>query len=207
MAKPAWLTITPQSGNGNDTVAYSATEHTGRVARTYVSTIVNAKIDDCTVNVSQTPKAEFVTIQSTASPSKVGGPLSITGTSNSAKLTFSWKQSPAPTLVVDVPAQYTAGGQSTNNGSAIQGDPGATASYDFSVSLTIPENATVGALTATLVVTAEGGQSAQCVITQAAGDPYLWVEAENQTEASITIPQDGSAVNVNVLSNDAWTVE
>lgn len=207
MAKPSWLTINPSSGNGNGTIQFSGTEHTGRVARTYVATVSNTKTADCTVNVSQTAKAEFVTMQATASPAKTGGDLTITGSSNSTKLTFTWKQNPAPTLVLEIPASYTAGGTSTPNGTAITGDPGATAQYSFSIKFTIPANTTVGQLTATLVVTDAGGNTAQCVITQAAGDAYLWVGDMDQTETDCTIPQAGTATGVQVFSNDAWTVE
>lgn len=207
MARPSWLTINPGSGNGNGTIQFSGTEHTGRVARTYVATVSNSKTADCTINVSQTAKNEFVTMQATASPSKEGGDLTITGSSNSTKLTFSWKQSPSPTLVLEIPANYTAGGTSTPNGTAISGDPGATAQYSFSIKFTIPANTTIDELTATLVVTDAGGHTAQCVITQAKGDPYLWVGKMNQTETNCTIPQAGTATGVQVFSNDAWTVE
>lgn len=207
MARPSWLTINPGSGNGNGTIQFSGTEHTGRVARTYVATVSNSKTADCTINVSQTAKNEFVTMQATASPSKEGGGLTITGSSNSTKLTFSWKQSPSPTLVLEIPANYAAGGKSTPNGTAISGDPGATAQYSFSIRFIIPANTTIDELTATLVVTDAGGHTAQCVITQAKGDPYLWVGVMNQTETDCTIPQAGTATGVRVFSNDAWTVE
>lgn len=207
MARPSWLTINPGSGNGNGTIQFSGTGHTGRVARTYVATVASTKTADCTVNVSQTAKDEFVTMQATASPAKTGGELTITGSSNSTKLTFSWKQSPAPTLVLKIPASYTAGGTSTINGTAISGDPGATAQYSFSIKFTIPVNTTIGQLTATLVVTDAGGNTAQCVITQAAGDAYLWVGKMESTKTDCTIPQAGTAASVQVFSNDAWTVE
>lgn len=206
MAKPSWLTITPGSGVGNGAIKFSGTEHTGRVARTYAVTVSNSKTADCTVNVSQSPKAEFVTIQGTAAPAKGGGALTITGASNSTKLSFSWKQAPAPTLVMAIPANYTAGGTSTANAAVISGDPGTTAQYDFSITFTVPANTTIGTLTATLVVTANGGQTAQCVITQAAGDAYLWVGQKNQTKTSVTVPQSGAAQMIQVLSNGAWTV-
>lgn len=207
MSKPSWLVINPGSGKGNGTIQFSGTEHTGRVVRTYAATVSNSKTADCTINVSQTAKAEFVTMQSNASLAKEGGSLTITGSSNSTKLTFSWKQEPAPTLVMEIPTKYTAGGTSTNNGVAISKDPGATAQFNFSIQFTVPENDTIENKTATLVVTDAGGHTAQCVITQSAGDAYLWVGAESQTTASCTIPQDGSVVSVKVLSNDAWTVE
>lgn len=206
MAKPSWLTITPDSGSGDGNIKFSGTEHTGRVARTYAATVSNSKTADCTINVSQTPRTEFVTMRSNAAPVKDGGPLTILGKSNSTKLTFSWKQQPAPTLELVIPENYTANGKSTANGAVISGDPGATAQYDYSFQFTVPENTTTGTLTAILVVTSNGGQTAECVITQAAGDAYLWVGQKNQTETSVTIPQSGSAQTVQVLSNDAWTV-
>lgn len=204
MKIPSWLTITPVSGNGNGSIQFSGAEHTGRVARTYTATVSNSKTSDCTINVSQSLKTEFVTIQDTAAPEKKGGPLTITGQSNSSKLTFSWEQE--PTLEMGIPDTYTVKGESTDNGAEISGDPGATAQYDFSIKFTVPENTTIGTRTATLVVTSDVGQTAKCVITQAAGDAYLWVGEKNLTEMSVTIPRDGSAQTVRVLSNDAWTV-
>lgn len=207
MAKSSWLSINPGSGNGNGSIQYSGTEHTGRTARTYQSTVKNTKTANCTIRVSQTPKDEFVQMQDTAASPKGGGALKITGTSNSTKLTFTWKQEPTPTLVLEIPETFTANGSSANNGKAISGDPGATEAYSFNIGFTVPENTTIRELTATLLVTAAGAQSAQCVITQAAGDAYLWVGAMEQTEASCTIPQLGTAVSVRVYSNDVWTVE
>lgn len=207
MPKPSWLTITPASGNGNESVQISATQHTGTQVRSYSATVTNSKTEDCFVEVSQKSIAEFVNIQTTASPGKEASTLVITGTSNSSKLTFSWKSSPAPTLVVSLPETYTAAGSSTTNGAAITGDPGAQAQYDFSIELTIPENTTVEALTATLVVTTAGNQTAQCVITQTAGNPYLWVGAEGSTTASISLEATGEAKTLQIYSNDSWTIQ
>lgn len=215
MAAPSWLTINPGSGNGNGTITFSATEYTGRAesdksagtGRFYTATVSNSKTSDCTIEVIQTPKAEFVTVQATAAPSKTGGSLTITGQSNSSKLSFSWKQSPAPTLIVTLPSTYTANGASTNVGAAITGDPGKNAQFTYSITLSIPENTTIESKTATLIVTDNAGNTAQCVVTQAAGDPYLWLISENTTTASVTIPQAGTpSQSVSVLSNDAWTV-
>ena len=210
MAKPSWLSITPTSGSGNGQIQYSATSHTGRVARPsspYESIVENSKTADCTVSVTQNPKAEFVQIQSTASPAKTGGTLKITGTGNAATLTFSYKDSPAPTLELSPVTTYTVNSASATSGTAISGDPGASAQYTFEVTLEVPENMTLESKTCTLVVQGSASSiTSQCVITQSAGDPYLWVGKADQTEISITIPQAGTAQSVQVLSNDAWTV-
>lgn len=214
MAKPAWLTIAPMSGNSNETVNCTGTEHTGRVARSYAMTISATGPAPCTVTAAQTPLAEFVTFTSnTSSIGKGGGNLTITGRSNSTKLTFSLGASPS--LPITLPENYTANGVSTANGVAITGDPGAVAAYDFSIVLSVPENTTISDRTATLNVADNGGTSAgagqyhSTVITQNAGDAYLYINEEGTTTASITIGQKGGSDNgasFNVLSNTDWTI-
>lgn len=210
MAAPSWLIINPPSGEGNGQITFSSTEHTGRVKRSYTATVAGAEesgVDDCSIAVEQTPQSEFVTIQPSASVAKGGETLTITGTSNASKLTFSWQQEPAPSLVAPLPASFTVNSSTvTNNGEEIDGDPGATAEYSYSASIVVPENTTIESLSAVLIVTTTAGQTAQCTITQSAGDAYLYVESQGTSSTSITIPQDGSAVEVNVLSNTTWTV-
>ena len=207
MAKPAWLTITPMSGNGNDSVNFSGSEHTGRTNRTYKATVTASDTEPCTITVNNTGAAEFVSFDnSTASPGKAGGTLTVTGKSNSSKLTFSYGSSPTPTLVLPAVTTYKANNANATSGTAITGDPGASAEYAFSVEFNVPENETIASKTCTLIVTANGGTTAQCVITQSAGDAYLWVGEENQTEISIAIPAAGTAQAVQILSNTSWTI-
>lgn len=201
MAKPSWLNVTPQSGSGNDTISNSASEHTGRVARTGTVTITGVGVSEpATYKVTQSPKEEFVSFDNGAEMSapKGGGPVTVTGKSNSQKLTFKWSGS---VLDVTIPDSYTANGSSANNGQNIDGDPGVTAEFAFSVSLTFPANTEVEEVQRILIVEASGGQSKQITIKQAAGDATLTVEP-----TEITIPQDGSAQTVQVTSNTTWTV-
>lgn len=211
MAKPAWLAIVPMSGNSNETVNCTGTEHTGRVARSYAMTISATGPAPCTVTAIQTPLAEFVTFTSnTSSIGKGGGNLTITGRSNSTKLTFSLGASPS--LPITLPENYTANGVSTANGAAITGDPGAVAAYDFSIVFSVPENTTISNRTATLNVADNGGTSAgagqyhSTVITQNAGDAYLYINEEGTTTASITIPQAGTSTSFQVISNCDWSI-
>lgn len=211
MAKPTWLTIAPMAGNSNETVNCTGTEHTGRVARSYAMTISAVGTDSCTVTATQTPLAEFVTFSSnTATIGKEGGNLTITGRSNSSKLTFSLNDSPS--LPITLPENYTANGVSTNNSAEITGDPGAVAAYDFSIVFSVPENTTISDRSATLNVGDNGGTSPSAsqfhsiVITQNAGDAYLYINEEGTTTASITIPQAGTSTSFKVLSNADWTI-
>lgn len=201
MAKPNWLQVTPESGSGNGTISNSAQAHTGRVARTGTVTVTGAGVaQPATYKVTQSPKAEFVSFDdgAEASAPKDGGTVTLQGKTNSKLLTFAWVGTVED---VTIPAQYQANGTPTDNGAEITDDPGATAEFAYSLQLSIPENDTVEEVQRTLKVTAEGGQTAQIIIKQAAGDAELTVDPKE-----VTIPQDGSAVSVNVTSNTTWTV-
>lgn len=200
MSKPSWLVVNPTTGSGNGTIANSASEHTGRVARTGTVTVTGTGVaTPATYRVTQTPKDEFASFDNGTSMSvdKAGGTVTVQGKSNTSKLTFAW----VGTSDVSLPASYTAAGTSTNNGTAIAGDPGAASQYTFSIALSIPENETIDDITRVLKVTANGGQTAQISLVQSAGDATLSV-----SPTEITIPQNGTAVSVEVTSNTSWTV-
>jgi hypothetical protein len=204
MAYASWLTPSKLSGSGNDTVNVSAnSSNTGRNTRTTTVTFKAANCSDVARTVNQVGKPEFVNIQSAASVVKAGvATLTISGTSNSSKLTFSLAS--GATLSLNLPSSYTAAGSSTNNGSAITGDPGATAEYSFSIAFSnISANGTINEKTAQLIVTDNAGDSSTCTITQAAGDPTLSV-----SPASVDLPWDAStSATFIVTSNTNWTVE
>lgn len=200
MAKPSWVNLSKTSGSGNDTVAISAAIYTGRVARTSgVVTFRASGVADKTVTVGQGGKPEFVNIQSAATVAKAGGSVTITGTSNSSKLTFSLGTG---VLTLTLPTSYTANSLSTNNGAAITGDPGASAEYAFSITITgIAANTGTTEKTRQVTVTNNAGDTATCLVTQAAGDATLSV-----SPTTINLTWEGTAQNVSVTSNTNWTV-
>ena len=198
MAKPAWLTSDPSSGSGSETVNFTSTAaHTGRTNRTGTANFASTA-PDAPLGVTQTAKAEFVEVSDISAP-KNGGNVTITGTSNSAKLTFSLSTGD---IVISLPASYTAAGQTTANGANISGDPGAVAAYEFSIVINVPANETTSSMTRTITVTANGGQADSATITQASGDPFLTI-----SPTSITLDWEGTPVAVSVTSNTNWTVE
>lgn len=200
MAKAAWLKATPSSGSGNATVNVSSTaEHTGRVARSTVLTFKAANVDDVVRTVNQAGKPEYVDIDDSATSPKEGKVVTISGVSNSAKLTFSLGTGD---LQVSLPAQYTANSLSTSNGAAISGDPGASAVYNFSIAVTVPSNEGLTSLTRQIIVTDGAGHQDVCLLTLAAGDAYLRVDLD-----VIELDYLGSPVAVAVESNTNWTVE
>lgn len=200
MAKASWAVVNPSSGSGNKTINVSSSaEHTGRNARSTILTITAANVEAKTVNVTQQGKPEFTNNNSdTATAIKSGQNVTISGVSNSKKLTFSLGTGD---LNITLPASYTAGGVTTNNGAAINGDPGATAQYNWSIVITVGENTTISSMSKQIIVTDEGGNTDTCVLTQAAGDAYLTV-----SKSAIELTYQGTAVSFNVESNTSWTI-
>lgn len=171
----------------------SSTEHTGRVVRTTILTWKAANVPDVSRTVSQAGKPEFVDILDSASADKAGKVVTIEGTSNSSKLTFSLG---AGDLSITLPATYTANSMSTNNGVAIVGDPGAAKSYNFAISITVPANNTTSSLSRQIIVMDNAGNRDVCELVSAAGDAYVRVQ-----EGTIELNYMGDAVAVTVESN------
>jgi len=204
MAYASWASPNKTSGNGNDTVSWSASAHTGREARQTTATFAASGVESKVLTIIQSGKTEFVSFDSaTAAVDKAGGTLTITGTSNSSKLTFALTGTNG--IGLTLPASYTANSVSTTNGAAITGDPGASQQYAFSITFSnIGENTTISSKTSQLTVTPNSGSSAAvtCNITQAAGDAYLTISPN-----SITIPAAGTpAQSVSVSSNTNWSI-
>ena len=206
MAYASWLVPSKTSGSGNDTVNVTAgADNTGRNARSTNMTFKAANCPDVERTVTQAGKPEFVTIDSAAAIDKTGGTITISGVSNSKKLTFSLAS--GGSLVLTLPDNYTANSVSTANGANISGDPGASAEYPFSIQFAnVGANPTIVAKSCQLIVTDDAGHTATCTITQAAGDPTLSV-----SPASVALDWNafsaGTSASFAVTSNTNWTVE
>ena len=200
MAKANWVKVTPPSGSGNVNVNVSSTaEHTGRMARTTILTWKAANVANIERTVSQAGKPEYVDVADAASADKAGKTVTISGVSNSKKLTFTLGTGD---LTITLPSSYTANSVSTSNGANISGDPGAVAEYTFSISINVPPNTSTTAKTRQIIVTDEGGHQDICLLTSASGDAYVTV-----TEGVIELDYKGTEVTVEVKSNTSWTIE
>ena len=139
------------------------------------------------------------------SVAKGGETIHVTGKSNSKILTFAWKTNfglPAVT-------SYKVNGSVTaTSGTAITGDPGATGEYTYDVTIVVPKNETITTRSATLEIKGEGSTVVKTItIIQALGDSYLYLNSQDTTTATITIPAGGGVQTLKVLSNDEWTFE
>lgn len=200
--KFGFVTVDPVSGSGDQAVSISGDKYTGRLERTTnLIVVTNGGVQKALV-VNQAAAAESVTSDSpTATVAKTGGNVTITGKSNSTKLTFAATPAEENGLTLQLPENYTAAGKQTANGAIIADDPGATGEFVWSITISnVPANVSIEELVATLSVTAAGGRKAQVTITQAAGDSTLEIDKE-----TINLDVNGSAQTVNVTSNDEWT--
>lgn len=200
--KFGFVTVDPVSGSGDQAVNFSGEKHTGRLQRTINLTVTTNGGAKKALVVNQAAAAEVVRSDSpNASVQKTGGNVTITGKSNSTKLTFAVTPAKENGLTLQLPANYTAAGKTTANGAVIADDPGASGEFVWSITISnVPANVTIEELTATLKVTAAGGQTANVTVTQAAGDSTIELDKE-----TINLDVNGTQQTVNVTSNDSWT--
>ena len=200
--KFGFVTVDPVSGSGDQAVNFSGEKHTGRLQRTINLAVTTNGGAKKALVVNQAAAAEVVRSDSpNASVQKTGGNVTITGKSNSTKLTFAVTPAEENGLTLQLPANYTAAGKTTANGVVIADDPGAAGEFVWSITISnVPANVTIEELTATLKVTAAGGQIANVTVTQAAGDSTIELDKE-----TINLDVNGTQQTVNVTSNDSWT--
>lgn len=161
------FTLTPKTGTGNAKVSISCSERTGRVATSPVT--FTAKMNGFSVSKSvsvvQAGKPEFVTINNSAvAVDKKGETVTITGVSNTSKLSFSCPDSEVTFN------SYTVNGASATNGVAIAGDPGASAQFAFSIPVTISANTTASSKRYAMNAVTESREVATVVFTQVSSD-------------------------------------
>lgn len=198
------IVVNPSSGSGDTTLQVKAeTANRGnRVAQTATFEVEGIGVTEKKQFVANhLPAAEFIQFDnSSPAVDKGGGTISLTGKSNSPKITFS--KGAGDIIEADIAAiKFIAHGASATSGVEITGDPGAKAKYSFSLILTVAANETLEARTQQIIATANGGQRSIATLHQTAGDPFIEV-----APTSVDVPQDGSAVQVTVDTNTTFTV-
>jgi hypothetical protein len=198
------VVVSPSSGSGDTTLQVKA-ETANRGNR--VVQLATFEVEGTGVAVkkqfvaSHLPAAEFIQFDNLKpAVDKGGGTITLTGKSNSQKITFS--KGTGQIIEADMSSiKFTVNGVEATSGTNISGDPGAKAKYSFSLTLTAAENETIEARTQQIIATANGGQKATATLNQTAGDPFIEV-----TPTKIDVPQNGSAVQVLVDTNTTFTV-
>ena len=198
------IVVSPSTGSGDTTLQVKA-ETANRGNR--VVQLATFEVEGAGVAVkkqfvaSHLPADEFIEFDNkNPAVDKGGGTVTLTGKSNSSKITFS--KGTGAIIIADMSAiKFTANGAEATSGTNISGDPGAKAKYSFSLTLTAAGNETIQARKQQIIATANGGQKATTTLNQTAGDPFIEV-----IPISIDVPQDGTAVQVTVDTNTTFTV-
>lgn len=192
MAKDSWLTVNPMAGEGNATLTNSGTIHKGRLERQTVVTAVVKGIEAAkSYQVKQEPTAEYITLDQTSFDVGEGAStITVSGKSNSPKITFSLGA--GNDIPIVLPANYTANGLLTVNGTSIPDDPGAVDEFVFSMQIPIPKN-TVGKRTGKVSVTGSTSSVTGTVtITQATS---TWTVTYSKGDYINTINKTSEKIN------------
>lgn len=198
------VVVSPSTGSGDTTLQVKA-ETANRGNR--VVQLATFEVEGAGVAVkkqfvaSHLPADEFIEFDN-KSPAvdKGGGTITLTGKSNSQKITFS--KGTGAIIKADISAiKFTANGVEATSGTNISGDPGAKAKYIFRLTLDAAENETIEARAQQIIAKASGGQKSTVTLNQTAGDPFIEV-----TPTKIDVLQDGSAAQVTVDTNTTFTV-
>lgn len=172
MAKPKWITIGTTEGSMNGSSEITAAAYTGRIARegTITGTTVGGATD--TTAVTQEGATEVITIETKEySANAVGQNITIQGKSNSADLIIIAGDSTIPGLTYKLAVAGVADPFWNGTFIKVHGDPGADAIYDFTLTVTVPENKSESALVAKFAVKNANSSvtSGEITINQAAG--------------------------------------
>lgn len=228
---PSWAHVSPSSGSGNGTTNWTADANTARNHQRNFDAYYVAGSITRTAHIIQAGAALFITGNtptsqsdsqgggtSQYSASNAGGNLSIQGTTNAKKITYSLQSATghgiSESLAITLPSSYTANSASTSNGAAISGDPGYnTGAFSFTIPVTIPTNDSIAIRGCMVHIVAEGDTASETAvwditIIQAAGDPYLFLDKmDNVNDVTVNLTAEGTpAVPVTVYSNTSWTV-
>lgn len=172
MAKPKWITIGTVEGSMNGSSEITAAAHTGRVAREGNITVTTAGGATGTIAVSQVGAAEVITVEKTEyTVAAVGQRVAISGKSNSASLQVNSQFILNATYELSVNGVAQPGWDGQGGIIAVDGDPGASAMYDFTITAVVSENTSEKALIDKIIIKNANADvtSDEITISQAAG--------------------------------------
>lgn len=209
MAKPKWITIGTAEGSMNGSSEITAAAYTGRVAREGTITGTTAGGATDTTAVSQVGAAEVITITTkTYSADKVGQSVTIQGKSNSANLSIVAGTSSIPGLVYKLAVAGVADASwDGSKDTVVDGDPGASAIYDFTLTVIVPENKSTSALVAKFAVKNANADvtSGEITINQAAGiKSYATPVISAFSYPAGNIPASGGSKTPTLSYSQAW---
>lgn len=208
MAKPKWITIGTAEGSMNGSSEITAAAYTGRVAREGTITGTTAGGATDTTAVSQDGAEEVINVsnQSSDTAAAVGQSITLSGTSNSAALKILKGVHIEGTTYKLAIAGVTVDSWNGTDNIEIPGDPGASAEYDFTITVVIPENKTTNSLTEQFEITNANGDVtySQVNIIQAAGVKNYATPQIAMFSYGGPIPASGGSLTPTLTYTQTW---
>ena len=173
-----WLTVSPESGTGNDTITVTGAMNSLTSERTALVTVSSTDVSSQIVTVIQAAAPKTLTVtQTNLDVSAIeGSTASFTIVSNT-----SWVVTSDKNWLTVSPA---------------------SGSGNKAVTIKVEANPLLTTRSAVVTVSASGVDSKTVTIIQAAGEPALFVSATNLSIAS----ESGSTATFNISSNVSWSV-
>ena len=213
MAKPLWISVSKSNGTGNDSVDVTAQAYTGREQRSGVITANATGGGSDTSTVEQAGKPEFIqllTEELTVTADKSGQVLSFTGKSNCADLKVVQSVNEDLAQIEGVSYALEVNGEADGNwnnaSTSVDGDPGASAEYDFTLKITIPANKTESSKGGLFVIRNANSSvnSGQITVTQDAGVKNYALPVIIEFKYANKIPASGGSVTPTLSYKQTW---
>lgn len=213
MAKPLWISVSKSNGIGNDSVNVTAQAYTGREQRSGVITANATGGGSDTSTVEQAGKPEFIqllTEELTVTADKSGQVLSFTGKSNCADLKVVQSVNEDLAQIEGVSYALEVNGEADGNWNnattSVDGDPGASAEYDFTLKITIPANKTESSKGGLFVIRNANSSvsSGQITVTQDAGVKNYALPVIIEFKYANKIPASGGSVTPTLSYKQTW---
>lgn len=208
MAIPSWISLGTSSGSMNMNVNVATESHLGRINRSGTITGTTAGGTTSSCAVTQYASTETLSVDKNNFTSiAVGSTISITGLSNSANL----KIVPDSSIISGVTYDLSIGSTldsswNGNTDTTVDGDPGASDTYRFTIRAYIPENKSLDQRVHKFYIknSNESVSSSMITITQDAGvKNYGNIEVVTFSYAD-NIPAYGGSVSPSLTYRQTW---
>lgn len=208
MAIPSWISLGTSSGSMNMNVNVATESHLGRINRSGTITGTTAGGTTSSCAVTQYASTETLSVDKNNFTSiAVGSTISITGLSNSANL----KIVPDSSIISGVTYDLSIGSTldsswNGNTDTTVDGDPGASDTYRFTIRVYIPENKSLDQRVHKFYIknSNESVSSSMITITQDAGvKNYGNIEVVTFSYAD-NIPAGGGSVSPSLTYRQTW---
>lgn len=208
MAIPSWISLGTLSGSMNMNVNVATESHLGRINRSGTITGTTAGGTTSSCEVTQYASTETLSVDKNNFTSiAVGSTISITGLSNSANL----KIVPDSSIISGVTYDLSIGSTldsswNGNTDTTVDGDPGASDTYRFTIRVYIPENKSLDQRVHKFYIknSNESVSSSMITVTQDAGvKNYGNIEVVTFSYAD-NIPAGGGSVSPSLTYRQTW---